>query len=310
MRPSTTSDTSSSACRPSHAGVVKAFHTRTTLPAPAARRRAGDLARPGRRAAARRRVPPPSTGRRSACCLAPDRTRPGPPPCGWSGTARAPATSPVTPPRRTGTSGSTCRTATSTCRCPSSASGRQRPSAAGLADQPEDEQPTVRVDLAVRPRPADRRDRPGRSGSGPAGGRRRAAARARVRRPRRPHPPGHHGAVPRGVAPGGPRSASSTTGRRAASPGSTSRSGCARCSTTSAWTPDGERVLLMAHQVVVLLTRYVLEGMDEQHGPRPRRRGRGRQLRGHLLRLRRGRGPAGARALQRGRPRSRSRTTP
>jgi len=27
---------------------------------------------------------------------------------------------------------------------------------------------------------------------------------------------------------------------------------------------DGERVLLMAHQVVVLLTRYVLEGMDEQ----------------------------------------------
>jgi 2,3-bisphosphoglycerate-dependent phosphoglycerate mutase len=27
---------------------------------------------------------------------------------------------------------------------------------------------------------------------------------------------------------------------------------------------QGERVLLVAHQVVVLLTRYVLEGMDEQ----------------------------------------------
>jgi hypothetical protein len=49
---------------------------------------------------------------------------------------------------------------------------------------------------------------------------------------------------------------------------------------------EGERVLLVVHQVVVLLTRYVLEGMDEAAGARPGRRGRGAQLRRHLLHLR------------------------
>ena len=58
----------------------------------------------------------------------------------------------------------------------------------------------------------------------------------------------------------------------------------------------------MAHQVVVLLTRYVVEGMDEQTVLEHRPRGRGRQLRGHLVRARRRRRPPAARALQRGRP--------
>ena len=72
----------------------------------------------------------------------------------------------------------------------------------------------------------------------------------------------------------------------------------------------GERVLLMGHQVVVLLTRYVVEGMDEATVLGHRPRGRGRQLRGDLVRARRPR-PAGcgSSATTRWRP-SRSRTSP
>ena len=33
---------------------------------------------------------------------------------------------------------------------------------------------------------------------------------------------------------------------------------------TAEWSPDGERVLVVAHQAVIMVCRYVLEGLDEQ----------------------------------------------
>ena len=58
---------------------------------------------------------------------------PGRRPCGSSDTARAPATSPATMPRRTASTSSTSPTATSTCRCRSWASSSRWRSASGSA---------------------------------------------------------------------------------------------------------------------------------------------------------------------------------
>ena len=111
-----------------------------------------------------------------------------------------------------------------------SETGRQQAEALGrwMADAPEELRPTLVLCLAVPPCGADRRG--GRS-PGRAGGLvRRATARARPRRLRRPHRPGDPGAAPRG---GGATHASGQVLLPAAERGELGRRGRCGCAAFS-----------------------------------------------------------------------------
>ena len=131
-----------------------------------------------------------------------------------------------------------------------------------LDDLPEDERPQVVDRVAVPAGAADRRDRA--QGVRHPHAARRATARPRARRAR----PAHGARHPVRSSPRSPSdgsgSASSTTGRPAASHGPTcSCAYAASCATSREDHPE-QRVLFFAHDAVVSLFRYVLEGLDEE----------------------------------------------
>jgi broad specificity phosphatase PhoE len=238
---------------------------------------------------------------------APVRTPPGRPASGSSGTARAPATS----AREAAEAGGHERLDLEhrDVDVPLSELGERqaRPLGRWIADQPADQRPTV---LWSSPYvgPADGR-------AGPRAGRPRPASGWSTSGCASGSSASWTGLTRRGITAQFPEESER---RRAigkfyhrppaASPGPTSCSGCARCSTTSAPTPRASGSCSVVHQVVVLLTRYVLEGMDEQQVLALDAEAEVLNCAVTSYSLRPDGRADGPRALQRGRLRSRSRT--
>ena len=185
-----------------------------------------------------------------------------------SGTGRAPATSPPRRPRPAAWRRSTSPSATRTCRCRTPAASRPRRSAGGSPSGPGGPAGD-RGGLAVPADPADRRARAGRHRH--PGRRRRAAARPRARHPRPAHRPRRRGPAARrgGPAPAArqvllPAAGRRVLGRRAAA--------AARPAGDLRGDHPGGRVLLFGHEAIVLLLRYLVEGLSEAgadgRGPR------------------------------------------
>ena len=146
--------------------------------------------------------------------------------------------------------------------------------------------PARRVLIAVRPGCGDR------SASRPPrrvhrlGGARRATAGAGIRRARPPHACGIEARFPEEAAARAHASASSTTGLPAARAGATWRCGCAACSTRWGGSTPARSVLVVAHEVVVYVFRYVLERLSRGRAAGARPRERARELLGDRLRAR------------------------
>ena len=113
---------------------------------------------------------------------------------------------------------------------------------------------------------------------------RRAAAREGVRHPRPPDACTASASATPSWRRSARTSASSTSARPAARAGATSSCACAASSTRSPREHRGERVLIVAHQVIVNCMRYLLERHDEEQILRHRPRGRRAELRRHRVR--------------------------
>ena len=147
---------------------------------------------------------------------------------------------------------------------PLSDTGRVQAEALGkwLAELPEDERPTAVLSSPFT-RAAHHRAAGHREPRHP-GAHRRAAAGAGLRRLRRHDRRRHPRAVPRRGRSGATCSASSTTGR----PGGESWADVAlrirSVLATEGLRYDCERLLIVAHQAVIMVFRYVLEELTEQ----------------------------------------------